>query len=555
MLDAPEDPQRDVVIPRYDDDRGQNPVLIRRGAFDLIDETRGDRGLGPVLAAHPDRLIRIPLDGANPDVDTRDDLARLAETAWGDRVRANREQVDRVREVPDGTDFYAPVRSIFRADPTRTDDPVLARLLDIVRPGDRWLDVGAGAGRFALPLARSLAASGGSVVAVDASASMLESAREIAHDYDIRNITTIHTRWPPDDAGALAMLASDVVLIAHVGYDIEAIGPFVAALEAAARRELVAVLMDQMPASAADAFWPPVHGEERVRLPALSAFVELLTDRGRDPIVERITRRAPTIRVARGARKLRPAPTVDRPDRAEGGALPGRAGRAGRAGRRRLDDQGSRTRRHRRRALGGEVIDEAVAPDGRPMVHPPDRGAWRAWLAANHTRPDGVWVVMDRRGTNPTQVDYEASVEEALCFGWIDSKVVKLDAERTLQWFSPRRPRGTWARTNKVRVERLTAAGLMTPAGLAVIEDAKRNGTWTLLDDVEELVVPEDLAAAFAAAPTARANWDAFSRSARRAILVWIAQAVRPETRAARVAETARRAAVNEKANEPRSKD
>ena len=196
--------------------------------------------------------------------------------------------------------------------------------------------------------------------------------------------------------------------------------------------------------------------------------------------------------------------------------------------------------------------EQEVAPDGRPMIHPPDRAAWRAWLAENYTRPTGVWVVMDRRGTKPTALDYVSSVEEALCFGWIDSKVVKLDAERTLQWFSPRRPRGTWARSNKERVERLTAAGLMAPAGLAVIEEAKRLGTWTLLDDVEALVVPDDLGIAFDAAPPARRNWDAFSRSSRRAILVWIVQAVRPETRAARVAETARRAVMNEKANEPR---
>jgi uncharacterized protein YdeI (YjbR/CyaY-like superfamily) len=200
-------------------------------------------------------------------------------------------------------------------------------------------------------------------------------------------------------------------------------------------------------------------------------------------------------------------------------------------------------------------VSEELAPDGRPMIDPPDRAAWRAWLVTNHTRPTGVWVVMDRRGTNPTQVDYESAVEEALCFGWIDSKVVKLDTKRTLQWFSPRRPGGTWARTNKARVERLTEAGLMTPAGLAVIEDAKRTGAWTILDDVENLVVPDDLAAAFAAAPPAQANWDAFSRSAKMFILTWIIQAKRPETRAARVAETARRAAVNEKANEPRSKD
>lgn len=198
--------------------------------------------------------------------------------------------------------------------------------------------------------------------------------------------------------------------------------------------------------------------------------------------------------------------------------------------------------------------DEAVAPDGRPMIQPPDRAAWRSWLAAKHTRPTGIWVVMDRRGTNPAVLDYVSAVEEALCFGWIDSRVVKLDPQRTLQWFSPRRPRGTWARSNKERVERLTAAGLMAPAGLAVIEEAKRNGSWTLLDDVERLVVPEDLAAAFEASPPARANWDAFSRSVKMAILYWIIQAQRPETRAARVAETAIRAAVNEKANEPRPK-
>jgi len=289
LLAAPDDPVRTVVVPRYDDDQGRNPVLIRRVAFDLIAEVHGDRGLGPVLAAHPDRIFAIPLDGSNPDVDTRADLARVAETNWADRVRANREQVDRVREVPDGSDFYAPVRSMFRADPTRTDDPVLARLLDIVRPGDRWLDVGAGAGRYALPIARALAASDGSVIALDASASMLESAREIAHDHDIRNITTIHTRWPPEDAVALGMLVSDVVLIAHVGYDVESISEFITALESAARREVVAVLMDQMPASAADAFWPPVHGESRVPLPALTEFVELLADRGSEPTVERVT--------------------------------------------------------------------------------------------------------------------------------------------------------------------------------------------------------------------------------------------------------------------------
>ena len=184
---------------------------------------------------------------------------------------------------------------MFRADPTRTDDPVLAALLARVEAGDTWLDIGAGAGRFALPIARRLAPSGGSVVAVDPSVSMLEAAREIAAEHDIENLRTIEARWPPsrgavvDDPAHLATLRVDVALIAHVGYDVEAIGPFLDAMEAAARRELIAVLMDQMPASAADPFWPPVHGEPRIGLPALSEFVELLRARGRRPIIERVT--------------------------------------------------------------------------------------------------------------------------------------------------------------------------------------------------------------------------------------------------------------------------
>ncbi len=287
LLAAPDDPAYPVVVARYDDDRGRNPVLLREGALGLIPLAQGDRGLGPILMANDSLVMEVDVPGSNPDIDTREDLARLAEVAWAERVRANREQVDRVREVPDGQDFYAPVRSMFRADPTRTDDPVLTALLGVAQSGDAWLDVGAGAGRFALPIARRLDDSGGSVVALDASASMLESAREIAQDYGIENVRTIEARWPPS-GGLAASLDADVVLIAHVGYDIEAMGAFVAALEAAARREVVAVLMDQMPASAADAFWPPVHGEPRVTLPALSEFVELLRARGRAPTVQRI---------------------------------------------------------------------------------------------------------------------------------------------------------------------------------------------------------------------------------------------------------------------------
>lgn len=301
LLDAARAADRPIVVPRYPADAGRNPVLLRRSAFGLVDDVHGDRGLGPLLATQPDLVLEVAVSGANPDVDTREDLARLAEgasraeKAWAERVRANREQVDRIREVPDGHDFYAPVRSLFRADPTRSDDPVLDELLDLTYPGDTWLDVGAGAGRFALPLARSLAHSDGSVIAYDVSASMLESLREIAVEHGIDNVRTIEGRWPPAGRAERAdseALVSDVVLIAHVGYDVESIGPFVDAMESAARRLLVAVLMNHMPASAADPFWPPVHGEERVPLPALEDFVDVLRARGSAPLVGYITTEA-----------------------------------------------------------------------------------------------------------------------------------------------------------------------------------------------------------------------------------------------------------------------
>ena len=189
------------------------------------------------------------------------------------------------------------------------------------------------------------------------------------------------------------------------------------------------------------------------------------------------------------------------------------------------------------------------------MVGPFDRAGWRAWLVANHASSSGVHLVSWRRGSGHSSVAYEEAVEEALCAGWIDSVAGRLDEQRALQWFSPRRPGSGWARTNKERVARLIADGRMLPAGLAAIEEAKRNGSWTRLDDVENLVVPEDLARALDAAPPARQHWDAFSRSPRRAILEWIGQAKRPETRARRIAETAEHAARNEKPPRFRTRD
>ena len=195
--------------------------------------------------------------------------------------------------------------------------------------------------------------------------------------------------------------------------------------------------------------------------------------------------------------------------------------------------------------------DRLTAPDGKPVVGPLERAAWRAWLIANHAASHGVYLAMWRSAaTGREGVPYAEAVEEALCVGWIDAIYRMLDDQIAIQWFAPRRLGSGWASSNKARVARLTAAGLMLPAGLAVVQAAKRDGSWTLLDDVEALIVPEDLAAALAANPPGRHHWDAFSKSARRQMLFWIVQAKRPETRAKRIAEIAEQAARGEKANE-----
>lgn len=188
--------------------------------------------------------------------------------------------------------------------------------------------------------------------------------------------------------------------------------------------------------------------------------------------------------------------------------------------------------------------------DDAPRLEAENRAAWRAWLEANHESTQGVWLVTFRRGHGPV-LDYEAAVEEALCFGWIDSTAGRVDEQRSKLYFAPRKRTSGWAATNKARVERLIAAGRMAPAGLAAIERAKADGSWTAFDAIEEGLIPDDLEAALAARPPAAANFDAFPKSVRRAILSWISQARRPGTRSARVLETATLAARNERANQP----
>jgi uncharacterized protein YdeI (YjbR/CyaY-like superfamily) len=194
----------------------------------------------------------------------------------------------------------------------------------------------------------------------------------------------------------------------------------------------------------------------------------------------------------------------------------------------------------------------ALRPD-LPHVEVASRGQWRAWLAAHHAQPTGVWVVTRKKASVPIGSEYVSAVdlnEECLCFGWIDSKPGRVDDERTALLCTPRKPGSGWSLVNKQRLERLLAAGRVAPPGLAAIEAAKADGSWTKLDGVDALAVPDDLAAALAAHAPARANFDAFPPSARRGILEWIAQAKRPGTRAARVAETATLAQRGERANQ-----
>ncbi len=194
----------------------------------------------------------------------------------------------------------------------------------------------------------------------------------------------------------------------------------------------------------------------------------------------------------------------------------------------------------------------ALSPD-RPLIEVRSRAAWRAWLDEHHATSDGVWAVTYKKASVPEDGEYVSARdlnEECLCFGWIDSKPGKIDERRTALLCTPRKLGSGWSQVNKDRLEPLLAAGRVAPPGRAAIEVAKADGSWSKLDGVDALTVPDDLAAALASHPTARSNFDAFPPSARRGILEWIGQAKRPATRERRVGETARLAADNVRANQ-----
>ncbi len=179
-------------------------------------------------------------------------------------------------------------------------------------------------------------------------------------------------------------------------------------------------------------------------------------------------------------------------------------------------------------------------PDDIPenALQPRDRGEWRMWLEQNHALSKGVWLVYYKKSSGKINLSLDEALLEAVSFGWIDGRMHRLDDERVKLWFTPRKKGSIWARSNKLRVERAIKDGIMTPAGMAKVEEAQRNGSWNTMEEVEDLVVPDDLAQALADRPPARESFDALSSSRRKQLLAWIKFAKRPQTRAERIDET-----------------
>ena len=190
-----------------------------------------------------------------------------------------------------------------------------------------------------------------------------------------------------------------------------------------------------------------------------------------------------------------------------------------------------------------------TGPGDVPAVAPANRAAWRKWLAANHARMDKVWLILYRKHVG-SDLDYAGSVEEALCFGWIDSKPNKRDADSQYLFYSKRKPRSVWSASNKKRIERLIAEGKMMPAGSAAIETAKKNGSWTTIDSSEAMIMPEELHQALAKNKKARTYFEAFPPGVRKAIFQWIVSAKTEPTRMKRVTETVTKAEQNIRANQ-----
>ncbi|MEA2026339.1 MAG: hypothetical protein U9O18_06580 [Chloroflexota bacterium] len=246
-----------------------------------------------------------------PTTDPLRPTERVATEAWAARVRAGREQIERLREIEDPADFYAPMARRFARDPHRTDEPALDALRSMAEPGDTWLDLGAGGGRYSLPLALEVAR----VHAIDPSPSMLDVLCGGMSQYGIDNIDITAGEWPLEGDAPPA----DVALMAHVGYGIEAFGAFLDAAEAAVSRRCVVVMRASDADGSRDALWHEIHGEPRVPYPMLQELLMLLVARDTVPEVALVDRgtwgsadREELLDASRRQLWLRPGSTKDR---------------------------------------------------------------------------------------------------------------------------------------------------------------------------------------------------------------------------------------------------
>ena len=184
-------------------------------------------------------------------------------------------------------------------------------------------------------------------------------------------------------------------------------------------------------------------------------------------------------------------------------------------------------------------------------THPKTRSQWRKWLEKNHSSSPGIWMIYYKKETGKRKFDMSEAVEEALCFGWIDSIAQKLDDERTMQKFTPRKPKSVWSKINKQRIEKLIKQKLMTPAGMNIMEAAKINGSWDTLTNTdlhaENHSMPDELLKAFSKNKKALKNFQAFAPGYRKRFLFWIDSAKTPETKATRIKQTLRMAEANKK--------
>lgn len=179
--------------------------------------------------------------------------------------------------------------------------------------------------------------------------------------------------------------------------------------------------------------------------------------------------------------------------------------------------------------------------------YPTNRKVWHNWLQKNHMSKQSIWLIYYKKKSNKPTISYTDAVDEALCFGWIDSKSKPIDNEKFMQYYTKRNEKSVWSKVNKAKIERLIHKGLMTPAGYAIIEKAKQNGSWSILDEAEALIIPQDLDYEFQKNTHAKNHFLAYSRSHKRNILQWLVLAKKQETRQKRIHEIVTLATQNRK--------